>query len=168
GGGARPGEAAPRPVARRAVVGHPVARRTGRDGRRRGDRAAARRLQRVGPPGRDRDRRRSSKGSLKLPRAPTFATFMRGNYMTVGEVGRTLYQEGGVQVIEVDRGRTAILRILGTCTPALVEWMYHALRGYRGAVLVNARELSSIDAPFVQRILDHASRKHPIGLLSPP
>jgi len=88
--------------------------------------------------------------------------------MTVGEVGRTLYQEGGVQVIEVDRGRTAILRILGTCTPALVEWMFHALRGYRGAVLVNARELSAIDAPFVQRILDHAARKHPIGLLSPP
>ena len=88
--------------------------------------------------------------------------------MTVGEVGRTLYSEGGVQVIEIDRGRTAILRMIGTCTPALVEWMFHALRGYRGAVLVNARELASIDAPFVQRILDHAARKHPIGLLSPP
>src|ERR1041384_2670328 len=82
--------------------------------------------------------------------------------MTVGEVGRTLYQEGGVQVIEVDRGRTAILRILGTCTPALVERMFHAPRGIRGP------GPSSIDAPFVQRILDHAARKHPIGLLSPP
>src|SRR5262245_4825767 len=93
---------------------------------------------------------------------------MRGNDMTPGDVGRTLYSEGGVQVLEFVRGRTSIFRFIGTCTPALVEWMYRALRGSRGAVLVNARELQAIDAPFVQRILDHAARKNPIGLLCPP
>jgi serine phosphatase RsbU (regulator of sigma subunit) len=88
--------------------------------------------------------------------------------MTAAKAGRTLYSEGGAQVIQTDRGRSALLRFLGTCTPALGEWMFGALRGFRGAVIVNARELAAIDAPFVQRILDHAARKNPIALVSPP
>ncbi|MBI3857924.1 MAG: hypothetical protein HY293_19775, partial [Planctomycetes bacterium] len=88
--------------------------------------------------------------------------------MTAADVGQTLYSEGGTQVIQVSRGRSSILRFHGPCTPELVEWMFLALKAARGAVLVNARELSAIDAPFVQRLLDHAGRKQPIGLLSPP
>src|SRR5579863_3375456 len=46
--------------------------------------------------------------------------------------------------------------------------MFHALRDFRGALCLNARELAGIDAPFVQRLLAYAGRKLPIALLSPP
>jgi serine phosphatase RsbU (regulator of sigma subunit) len=88
--------------------------------------------------------------------------------MTAANGGRELYSEGGAQVIQIERGRSQLLRFTGTCTPALVEWMFHALKSVKTPVLVNARELAAIDAPFVQRILDHATRKHPIALVSPP
>ena len=88
--------------------------------------------------------------------------------MAAPEVARTLYSEGGTQVLTTDRGRSAILRFVGTCSPALVEWLYHGLREVRTPVIVNARELAAIDPPFVQRLLDHAARKHPIALVSPP
>ena len=88
--------------------------------------------------------------------------------MSSPEVGRTLYSEGGAQVVQTDRGRSAILRFTGTCSPALVEWLYHGLKDVRTPVILNARELSGVDPPFVQRILDHAGRKHPIALVSPP
>src|SRR5688572_29707241 len=88
--------------------------------------------------------------------------------MSTPEVGKTLFSEGGTQVIQTERGRSAILRFVGTCTPALVEWLYHGLRTVRTPVIINARDLASIDPPFVQRILDHAGRKHPIALVSPP
>src|SRR5260221_14166466 len=83
-------------------------------------------------------------------------------------IGTEIFSGGGAQVIRVDRGRCAILRFLGTCNPVLVEWMADALKGYRSAVAVNARELAAIDAPFVQRLLDHAGRKLPIALVCPP
>jgi serine phosphatase RsbU (regulator of sigma subunit) len=86
----------------------------------------------------------------------------------VPEPGRTLYSEGAAQVFQTDRGRSAILRFVGTCTPGLVEWLYRGLREVRIPVIVNARELGAIDPPFVQRLLDHAGRKHPIALVSPP
>src|SRR5436190_223730 len=84
------------------------------------------------------------------------------------EVGRTLYTEGATQVFQTDRGRSAILRFVGTCTAGLVEWLYRGLRELRTPVIVNAWELGAVDAPFVQRLLDHAGRKHPIALVSPP
>src|SRR5262249_26832179 len=88
--------------------------------------------------------------------------------MAAANGGRELYSEGGAQVIQIERGGSHLLRFVGTCTPALVEWMFHALKSVKTPVLVNARDLASIDAPFVQRILDHAARKHPIALVSPP
>jgi len=84
------------------------------------------------------------------------------------EVARTLYSEGNTQVFQTERGRSAILRFVGSCTPSLVEWLYRGLREVRIAVIVNAHELAAIDPPFVQRLLDHAGRKHPIALVSPP
>lgn len=88
--------------------------------------------------------------------------------MPAAETGRLLYSEGGAQVIQIDRGRCSILRFSGTCTPALSEWVTQTLRGLRAAVVVSARELAGVDAPFVQRLLDHAARKNPIALASPP
>jgi len=88
--------------------------------------------------------------------------------MSPPEVGKTLYSEEGAQVLQMDRGRSAILRFIGTCSPALVEWVFHGLKGFRTPVIVNARELTDVDAPFVQRLLDHAGRKLPIALVSPP
>ncbi len=84
------------------------------------------------------------------------------------EVARTLYSEGNTQVFQTERGRSAILRFTGSCTPGLVEWLYRGLREVRIPVIVNAYELAGIDPPFVQRLLDHAGRKHPIALVSPP
>jgi serine phosphatase RsbU (regulator of sigma subunit) len=81
---------------------------------------------------------------------------------------RALYAGGGVQVIEVDRGRCAILRFTGACNPGLTEWLLQGLRNRKIAVAINARELTGIDAPFVQRLLDHAGRRLPIVLVSPP
>jgi serine phosphatase RsbU (regulator of sigma subunit) len=85
--------------------------------------------------------------------------------MTAAE---TLYSEGGAQVVQIERGRSLLLRFIGTCTSALVEWMFHAFKGLKTPLLINARELGAIDAPFVQRLLDHSARKHPIALVSPP
>ena len=88
--------------------------------------------------------------------------------MTSAAAGRALFAGTGVQVVEVLRGRCAILRFTGNCSPGLTEWLFHGLKNLRSTVAINARELSGIDAPFVQRLLDHAARKLPIALVSPP
>lgn len=88
--------------------------------------------------------------------------------MTAADAGRVVYSEGHAQVIQADRGRSTIFRFLGTSTPELVEWMAPTFRGLKRPILVNAHALAGIGAPFVQRILDHAVRKHPIALVSPP
>ncbi|HZE98190.1 MAG TPA: PP2C family protein-serine/threonine phosphatase [Planctomycetota bacterium] len=82
--------------------------------------------------------------------------------------GRSVFADAGTQVVQLDRGRCAILRFTGQCTPLLVEWTLKSLRPFKTPVAINARELSGIDAPFVQALLDHAGRKHPIALVSPP
>ena len=84
------------------------------------------------------------------------------------EPARALFTEGSTQVFQTERGKSALLRFVGTCSPALVEWLYHGLRNVRIPVIVNARDLAAIDAPFVQRLLDHAARKHPIAIVCPP
>src|SRR4029078_9589965 len=84
------------------------------------------------------------------------------------EAARALFTGGNSQVIRLDRGRCAILRFIGTNSQSLVDWLGQGLREFKGAVVVNARELSGIDAPFVQLLLDYASRKNTIALVSPP
>ncbi|MBV8879630.1 MAG: serine/threonine-protein phosphatase [Planctomycetaceae bacterium] len=81
--------------------------------------------------------------------------------------GRALFSGGGVQVVQVDRGRCAVLRFIGANTPLLIDWTTSALRALKTPVALNARELTGIDAEFVQVLLDHATRK-PLALVSPP
>jgi len=81
--------------------------------------------------------------------------------------GRALFSGGGVQVVQVDRGRCAVLRFVGTNSGLLAEWTGKHLRGVKGAVAVNARELSGVDPEFVQVLLDHAAKK-PMALVAPP
>src|SRR4029078_3276346 len=84
------------------------------------------------------------------------------------EAARALFTGGNSQVIRLDRGRCAILRFIGTNSQSLVDWLGQGLREFKGAVVVNARELSGIDATFVQLLLDYASRKNTIALVCPP
>ena|SRR5579859_2156094 len=86
--------------------------------------------------------------------------------MSLG-AGRALFSGGGVQVIQVDRGRCAIYRYLGANSPLLIDWTASALRAAKTAVAVNARELTGIDPEFVQILLSHAAKK-PFALVSPP
>jgi serine phosphatase RsbU (regulator of sigma subunit) len=81
--------------------------------------------------------------------------------------GRALFSGGGVQVVQVDRGRCAILRFIGAMSGLLVEWTGKHLRDAKTAVAINTRELTGIDAEFVQVLLDHAAKK-PLALISPP
>lgn len=81
--------------------------------------------------------------------------------------GRALFSGGGVQVVQVDQGRCAILRFIGANSPLLIDWTTTALRAAKTAVAINARELTGIDAEFVQALLDQAARKS-IALVSPP
>ena len=75
------------------------------------------------------------------------------------EVARALFTGGNSQVIRLDRGRCAILRFIGTNSQSLVDWLGQGLREFKGAVVVNARELSGIDATFVQLLLDPKSKE---------
>ncbi len=43
--------------------------------------------------------------------------------------GRALFSGGGVQVVQVDRGRCAVLRFVGASSGLLVEWAGRQLRG---------------------------------------
>ena len=81
--------------------------------------------------------------------------------------GRALFSGNGVQVVQVDRGRCALYRFIGANSPLLVDWTRGALRSAKGAVAINARELSGIDAEFVQTLLDAAAKKS-IALACPP
>jgi len=84
------------------------------------------------------------------------------------EAARALFTGGNSQVIRLDRGRCAILRFIGTNSKSLVDWLGQGLREFKGAVAINARELSGIDATFVQLLLDYAARKNTVALVSPP
>lgn len=81
--------------------------------------------------------------------------------------GRALFSGGGVNVVQVDRGKTSVLRFVGANSSALSEWTANHLKTAKTAVAVNLRELTGIDAPFAQILLDHAAKK-PLALLSPP
>lgn len=81
--------------------------------------------------------------------------------------GRALFSGGGVQVVQVDRGRCAILRFIGANCSTLTDWTAAALKPLKTAIVINARELSGVDAPFVQVLLDQAARKQ-IALAAPP
>ena len=81
--------------------------------------------------------------------------------------GRALFSGGGVQVVGIDHGRCTILRFIGANSPLLIDWTITALRAAKNAVAVNAREMTGIDAEFVQVLLDHAAKK-PLALVSPP
>lgn len=81
--------------------------------------------------------------------------------------GRALFSGGGVNVVQVDRGRTAVLRFVGANSSTLAEWTANHLKSAKTAVAVNVRELTGVDAPFVQVLLDYAAKKQ-LALLSPP
>jgi serine phosphatase RsbU (regulator of sigma subunit) len=70
--------------------------------------------------------------------------------------------------VQVDRGRCSILRFTGSSTPEMVKWLSQSLRGFRHAIALNVRNLAWVEAPFVQKVLDHAGRRHPIALVDPP
>lgn len=80
---------------------------------------------------------------------------------------RALFSGGGVQVIQVDRGRCAVYRFIGANSPLLIDWTASALRAAKTTVAINARELTGIDAEFVQVLLDRAAKK-PVALACPP
>jgi len=81
--------------------------------------------------------------------------------------GRALFSGGGIQVVQVDRGRCAIYRFIGANSPLLIDWTTSALRAAKTSVAINAREMTGIDPEFVQVLLDQAAKKS-IALVSPP
>ena len=81
---------------------------------------------------------------------------------------RVLFAGAEAQVVRLERGRAVILRFSGACTPELVKWLPAAFKEIRHAVALNLRGLDGIDAPFVQKVLDLAGRKHPLAFVNPP
>ncbi|HEX7900585.1 MAG TPA: PP2C family protein-serine/threonine phosphatase [Planctomycetota bacterium] len=81
---------------------------------------------------------------------------------------RVLFSDDETQVVRADRGRAAILRFTGACSPALFKWLPSAFDGVRHVAAVSLRGLSGIEAPFVRKILDLAGRKVPLAFVKPP
>ncbi|HYE98678.1 MAG TPA: SpoIIE family protein phosphatase [Planctomycetota bacterium] len=81
---------------------------------------------------------------------------------------RVLFAGAETQVVRIERGRAVILRFTGACSPELARWLPTAFKDVRHAVAVNLRGLNGIDAPFIQKILDLAGRKHPLAFINPP
>jgi serine phosphatase RsbU (regulator of sigma subunit) len=81
---------------------------------------------------------------------------------------RVVFAGSEVQVTRTDRGRAAILRFAGSSSRELLKWLPAGFKEVRHSVVVNLRALSGIDAPFVQKLLDLAGRKHPLALVDPP
>ena len=81
--------------------------------------------------------------------------------------GRALFSGGGVQVVQIDRGRCSIYRFIGANSPLLIDWTRSALRAAKTSIAINAREMTGIDPEFVQVLLNQAAKKS-IALVSPP
>ena len=78
------------------------------------------------------------------------------------------FEGAEARVLRVDRGRTALLRFVGACSPELSKWLPTGFKTLKQAVALNLRGLAGIEAPFVRKILDLAGRKHPLAFIDPP
>ena len=81
---------------------------------------------------------------------------------------RAVYAGAELRVLQIDRPGAAVLRFEGACTPELVRWLPAGLKGLQGTVAFDLRGLSSVEAPFVQRLLDLALARSGSVLLDPP
>lgn len=85
---------------------------------------------------------------------------------------KTVYSSAECKVTQTLRGPTTILTFVGSCTPALREWLGKGFRSIPGSVVLQLRDLVMIDAAFVREVLLHAreraQRKQILALLTPP
>ncbi len=81
---------------------------------------------------------------------------------------RAVYAGADLRVLQIDRPGASVLRFEGACTPELVRWLPAGLKGIPGTVAFDLGGLSSIEAPFIQRLLDVASARSGAVLVDPP
>jgi serine phosphatase RsbU (regulator of sigma subunit) len=81
--------------------------------------------------------------------------------------GQLVYSTSEAQVTRLSRGPASIFRFTGACNPQLTGWLAGTLRETKGPAVLSLRALVSIDAPFVQALLDHG-RKRPVAFVDPP
>jgi serine phosphatase RsbU (regulator of sigma subunit) len=86
----------------------------------------------------------------------------------MAEEGRAIYAGAGIRVLQIDRPGAVVLRFEGACTPELARWLPAGLKGLAGTVAFDLGALTSVDAPFVQRLLDHAASRSGTVLVDPP
>ena len=86
--------------------------------------------------------------------------------------GKVVYTVGGAQVTQEERAAITLYRFSGSCSSELGEWIPQALGEVRKAAGLVLRDLSGMDAAFVQGLLkcgrDLLRRKRQIVLLAPP
>lgn len=85
---------------------------------------------------------------------------------------KKIYSGPDCTVTQTTRGQTTLLTFVGTCSPALREWLAKGFRTIHGSIALQLRDLVMIDAPFVREILfharDRAQRKQTVALVAPP
>jgi serine phosphatase RsbU (regulator of sigma subunit) len=83
-----------------------------------------------------------------------------------------LYQGTDCTVTKNQRGETFILHFVGTCSPALKEWLPKGLRSLTGSIVLNLKNLVMVDTPFVRDVVfsanERAVKKQTLALLEPP
>jgi serine phosphatase RsbU (regulator of sigma subunit) len=83
-----------------------------------------------------------------------------------------IYKGPDCTVTRVLRGETFILNFVGTCSPALKEWVTNGLRAVNGSLALNLKNLVMIDTPFVRSIIfaatERTPRKQIVALIDPP
>lgn len=80
---------------------------------------------------------------------------------------RVLFAGQDVQVSLEPRGQASILRFHGTCSEALTAWLPKGLRELRGTVLLNLRELKSVDEAFLGAVVEAARKRPPMAVVDP-
>jgi len=80
---------------------------------------------------------------------------------------RILFTGPDVQVSVETRGSAAILRFSGTCSEALAAWLPRAVREFRGAVLLDFRDLKAVDEAFLRSVVECARKRPPMAVVDP-
>jgi serine phosphatase RsbU (regulator of sigma subunit) len=83
-----------------------------------------------------------------------------------------VYKGPDCSVTRTLRGETFILTFVGTCSPALKEWVPNGLRAVNGTLALNLKNLVMIDTPFVRGVIfaatERSPRKQIVALIDPP
>ncbi|HEX7897167.1 MAG TPA: PP2C family protein-serine/threonine phosphatase [Planctomycetota bacterium] len=80
---------------------------------------------------------------------------------------KAVYAGADLRVLRIDLPGASVLRFEGACTPELARWLPSALKDISGPLAFDLGGLSGLEAPFVQRILDHARLRGSVALVNP-